>query len=39
MADKCSTLPRSKVGPVFGHLSDVEMAAVNRAIAIFLDVV
>lgn len=39
MADKCSTLPRSKVGPVFGHLSDLEMAAVNRALAIFLDVV
>jgi mRNA interferase MazF len=36
MADKCSTLPVEKVGPVFGRLSDDDMAAVNRALAIFL---
>jgi mRNA interferase MazF len=36
MADKCSTLPRNKVGDVFGHLGDPDMTAVNRALAIFL---
>jgi mRNA interferase MazF len=36
MADKCSTLELSKVGPVFGRLSEDDMAAVNRALAIFL---
>lgn len=36
MADKCSTLPRAKVGPVFGHLDDADMTLVNRALAIFL---
>jgi mRNA interferase MazF len=36
LADKCTTLPIRKVGPVFGHLDDLDMAAVNRALAIFL---
>ncbi|KIZ44002.1 MULTISPECIES: type II toxin-antitoxin system PemK/MazF family toxin [Rhodopseudomonas] len=36
MADKCSTLPRNKVGDVFGRLTDSDMTAVNRALAIFL---
>lgn len=36
LADKCSTLPVRKVGPVFGRLSADDMANVNRALAIFL---
>jgi len=36
MVDKASSLPRSKAGPVIGHLSATEMAAVNRALALFL---
>jgi mRNA interferase MazF len=36
MADKCSTQPTSRVGPVIGRLSETEMTAVNRALAIFL---
>ena len=36
MIDKIGTLPQVKAGPVFGRLSDDDMAAVNRALAIFL---
>ena len=36
MVDKCSTLPLAKVGATFGRLSDDDMAAVNRALAVFL---
>ncbi|CAN5348952.1 type II toxin-antitoxin system PemK/MazF family toxin [soil metagenome] len=36
LADKCSTLRLNKVGPVFGRLSDQEMAQVDRALAVFL---
>jgi len=36
MVDKASSLPRSKAGPAIGHLSATEMAAVNRALALFL---
>jgi len=36
MVDKASSLPRSEAGPVIGHLSATEMAAVNRALALFL---
>ena len=36
MVDKIATLPLAKVGPVFGRLSDDDMTAVNRALAIFL---
>jgi mRNA interferase MazF len=36
MADKCSTLPLSKVGAVFGRLDDGDMSAVHRTLAIFL---
>jgi mRNA interferase MazF len=35
MVDKASTLPRLKTGPVVGRLSTSEMAAVNRALALF----
>ena len=36
MADKCATLPRSKIGEVFGHLDAHDMDRVNRALAVFL---
>ena len=36
MADKCSTLRLDKVGPVIGRLSDLEIAQVDRALAVFL---
>jgi mRNA interferase MazF len=36
MVDKCATLPRSKIGKVFGHLYDSDMDRVNRALAVFL---
>ena len=36
MADKCSTLPLTKVGAVFGRLDDTVMAQIDRALAAFL---
>lgn len=36
MVDKPQTPPRDKLGPAFGHLDDVTMVAVNRAVALFL---
>lgn len=36
MVEKASTLPRAKAGPVIGRLSITDMAAVNRALAVFL---
>ena len=36
MVEKASTLPRAKAGPVIGRLSVTDMAAVNRALAVFL---
>jgi mRNA interferase MazF len=36
MADKCSTLPLTKVGAVFGRLDDTAMAQIDRALAAFL---
>src|SRR5580698_5899320 len=36
MADKCSTLPLTKVGAVFGHLDDTTMGRIDRALAAFL---
>lgn len=36
MADKCTTLPVSKIGKVFGRLDDADMDRVNRALAVFL---
>ncbi|HEY8332851.1 MAG TPA: type II toxin-antitoxin system PemK/MazF family toxin [Tardiphaga sp.] len=35
MADKCATLPRAKIGPVFGRLAPDDMLRVDRAFAIF----
>jgi mRNA interferase MazF len=36
MADKCSTLPLTKVGAVFGRLDDNAMGRIDRALAAFL---
>jgi mRNA interferase MazF len=36
MADKCSTLPLTKVGAVFGRLDDTAMGRIDRALAAFL---
>jgi mRNA interferase MazF len=35
MADKCATLPLSKVGAVFGSLAPPDMERVDRAFTIF----
>lgn len=39
MADKVQTVPREKIGEVFGHMSEEDMLAVSRALAVFLGVV
>lgn len=36
LADKCSTLPVTKIGRVFGRLSDADQTRVDQALAIFL---
>jgi mRNA interferase MazF len=35
MADKCATLPQTKIGAVFGSLAPPDMERVDRAFAIF----
>lgn len=39
MADKVQTVPREKIGEVFGHMAEEDMLAVSRALAVFLGVV
>jgi mRNA interferase MazF len=39
MVDKVQTIPRDKAGAVFGHMSEEDMLAVSRALAVFLGVV
>lgn len=36
MVDKAQSVPRDKVGEVFGHLDAETLLAVNRALAVFL---
>jgi mRNA interferase MazF len=36
MVDKPQSVPRSRLGPVFGHVDDETMLAVNRALAVFV---
>jgi len=36
MVDKTHTIPRKKAGEAFGRLEAPTMAAVNRALAVFL---
>lgn len=38
MIDKMQTVPREKIGCVFGHLSDETMLTVNRALAVFIGI-
>ena len=39
MADKVQSIPREKIGDVFGQLAEEDMLAVSRALAVFLGVV
>ena len=39
MVDKAQSISRDKVGNVFGHLSEDEMLAVSRSLAVFLAVI
>jgi mRNA interferase MazF len=39
MVDKAQSIPRDKVGEVFGRLSEDEMLAVSRSLAVFLGVI
>lgn len=36
MVDKVQSVPREKIGPVFGRLGAESLLAVNRALAVFL---
>ena len=36
MVDRPQSVPRDRLGPVFGHAGDETMLAVNRALAVFL---
>jgi len=36
MVDKVQSVPREKIGAVFGRLDDEAMLSVNRALAVFL---
>jgi len=38
MVDKIMTVRRDKVGPVFGRMSEDDMLAVTRALAVFLNI-
>lgn len=39
MIDKAQTVPRERIGEVFGHLGEEDMLAVSRSLAVFLGVV
>lgn len=39
MVDKIQTVPREKIGDVFGHMAEEDMLAINRTLAVFLGVV
>ncbi|MDP1615384.1 MAG: type II toxin-antitoxin system PemK/MazF family toxin, partial [Methylococcales bacterium] len=39
MVDKVQTVPREKIGNVFGHLAEEDMLAVSRTFAVFMGVV
>jgi mRNA interferase MazF len=39
MVDKAQTVPREKIGDVFGHIAEEDMLAINRTLAVFLGVV
>ncbi|MDP5008984.1 MAG: type II toxin-antitoxin system PemK/MazF family toxin [Glaciimonas sp.] len=39
MVDTIQTVPREKIGDVFGHMGEENLLAINRALAVFLGVV
>lgn len=39
MVDKAQTVPRARIGEPFGQVTDEQMLAVNRSLAVFLGVV
>ena len=39
MVDKAQSVPRERIGDVFGRLREEQMLAVNRSLAVFLGVV
>ena len=39
MVDKAQSVPRDRVGSVFGHVSEEETLAISRSLAVFLGVV
>lgn len=39
MIDKAQTVPRERIGEVFGRLAEEDMLAVSRSLAVFLGVV
>jgi mRNA interferase MazF len=39
MVDKVQSVPRERVGPVFGHVGEEDMLAISRSLAVFLGVV
>nr|CAD6601392.1 type II toxin-antitoxin system PemK/MazF family toxin [arsenite-oxidising bacterium NT-25]CAD6605899.1 type II toxin-antitoxin system PemK/MazF family toxin [Rhizobium sp. TCK] len=38
MVDKAMSVKRDKLGPTFGRLEDESMLAVNRSLAVFLNI-
>jgi mRNA interferase MazF len=39
MVDKAQSVPRERIGDAFGHVSDEQMLAVSRSLAVFLGVI
>lgn len=39
MVDKVQSVPRERIGEVFGHVSEDQMLAVSRSLAVFLGVI
>ena len=39
MVDKVQSVPRERVGPVFGQVGEDDMLAISRSLAVFLGVV
>lgn len=39
MVDKTQSVPRERIGEIFGHVSEEQMLAVSRSLAVFLGVI
>ncbi|MDD5029360.1 MAG: type II toxin-antitoxin system PemK/MazF family toxin [Rhodoferax sp.] len=39
MVDKAQSVPRLRIGAVFGHISEEQLLAVSRSLAVFLGVI